>query len=116
MHPNTWLASDQVVAVDVPAKLAARVRMLSTGHGRKTDDADATSVGIAALTAVGLRTAGVDEAITVLRALIEHRDDVIKTRTQTVNLNRTGMSGGSDRWEGWSHVREYVEEVSARVA
>ena len=82
---NTWLASDQVVAVDVPAKLAARVRMLSTGHGRKTDDADATSVGIAALTAVGLRTAGVDEAITVLRALIEHRDDVIKTRTQTVN-------------------------------
>ena len=38
-----------------------------------------------ALTAVGLRTAGVDEAITVLRALIEHRDDVIKTRTQTVN-------------------------------
>ena len=66
---NTWLAADQLVAVDVPAKLATRVRMLSTGHGRKTDDADATSVGIAALTAVGLRTAGVDEAITVLRAL-----------------------------------------------
>ncbi len=57
VHPNTWLASDEIVAVDVPAKLAARVRMLSTGHGRKTDDADATSVGIAALTAVGLRTA-----------------------------------------------------------
>ena len=35
--------------VDVPAKLATRVRMLSTGHGRKNDDADAISVGIAAL-------------------------------------------------------------------
>ena len=82
---NGWLAADQVAAVDVPAKLATRVRMLSTGHGRKSDDADAASVGIAALTVVGLRNAGVDEAITVLRALIEHRDDVIKTRTQTVN-------------------------------
>jgi transposase len=42
-------------------------------------------VGIAALTAVDLHAAAVDEAITVLRALVEHRDDVIKTRTQTVN-------------------------------
>ena len=40
---------------------------------------------IAALTAAGLRTVAVDEAITVLRALVEHRDDVVKTRTQTVN-------------------------------
>jgi hypothetical protein len=33
---------------------AARVRLLSTGHGRKSDAADATSVGIAALTATRL--------------------------------------------------------------
>jgi transposase len=32
----------------------ARVRVLSTGHGRKTDEADAVSVGIAALTATRL--------------------------------------------------------------
>ena len=31
-----WLSGDGIVAVDVPAKLAARVRMLSTGHGRRT--------------------------------------------------------------------------------
>ncbi len=80
-----WLAADQIAAVDVPAKLAARVRMLSTGHGRKSDDADATSVGIAALTATRLQTAAVDEQITALRALVEHRDDTVKTRTQTVN-------------------------------
>ena len=71
--------------MDVPAKLAARVRMLSTGHGRKNDDADAVSVAVAALTAAGLRAVPVDEAITALRALVEHRDDLVKTRTQTVN-------------------------------
>ena len=52
----TRLSADGIVAMDVPAKLAARVRMLSTGHGRKNDDADAISVGIAALTAPGLRS------------------------------------------------------------
>jgi hypothetical protein len=35
----TRLSADGIAAVDVPAKLAARVRMLSTGHGRKNDDA-----------------------------------------------------------------------------
>jgi transposase len=82
---NHWLIADQITAVDVPAKLAARVRMLSDGHGRKNDAADATSVGIAAMTAARLQSATADEAITALRALVEHRDDVVKTRTQTVN-------------------------------
>ncbi|WP_226282808.1 transposase [Janibacter indicus] len=31
-------------------------------------------------------------------------------------LNRPGVSGGSVPWEGWSHVREYIEEVSGRAA
>ena len=76
--------------VDVPAKLAARVRLLSTGHGRKNDDADATSVGIAALAAPGLHIVALDEAAIALRALVEHRDDLVKTRTQTrtQTLNR----------------------------
>jgi transposase len=80
-----WLAADGITAADVPAKLATRVRMLSTGHGRKNDDADAVSVGIAALTAPGLRSAAVEETIIALRALVEHRDDIVRTRTQTVN-------------------------------
>ena len=79
------LHADGVEVTDVPAKLAARVRVLSTGHGRKTDEADAISVGIAALTATRLHTASVDAAITALRAVVEHREDLVKTRTQTVN-------------------------------
>ena len=79
------LSAEAVEVVDVPAKLARRVRMLSTGHGRKTDEADAPSVGIAAHTATRLNTAVIDEAIAALRALTEHRDDLVRTRTQTVN-------------------------------
>ncbi|MEU5786314.1 transposase [Micromonospora purpureochromogenes] len=51
----------------------------------QTDQADALSVGIAAYTAVRLNTAVVDEAIAALRCLTEHRDDLVRGRTQIVN-------------------------------
>ena len=35
--------------VDVPAKLAARVRLFDTGHNRKTDAFDAHSIAIVAV-------------------------------------------------------------------
>lgn len=79
------LAADGVEVIDVPAKVAARVRLLSTGHGRKTDEADAVSVGIAALTASRLNTAAVEASIIAMCTLVEHRDDLVNTRTQTVN-------------------------------
>jgi hypothetical protein len=41
------LTVDGLGAVAVPAKLDARVRLLSSGHSRKDDNADAISVGIA---------------------------------------------------------------------
>lgn len=79
------LRADAIAVIDVPAKLARRVRMLSTGHGRKSDQADALSVGIAAWSAPALRTVEVDQAIAALRALTEHRDDLVRTRTQLIN-------------------------------
>ena len=33
-----------------------------------------------------------------------------------VEVNRPGMSGDSVAWEGWGHVSEFVEEVSAGAA
>jgi hypothetical protein len=33
-----------------------------------------------------------------------------------IKLNRPGMSGDSTSWEGWSHVRWFVEEVPAGAA
>ena len=79
------LGVDGNAVLDVPAKLARRVRLLSSGHGRKSDKADALSVGVAAHTAPRLHTARTDEAITALPALLEHREDLVRTRTQTVN-------------------------------
>ncbi|WP_199235995.1 IS110 family transposase [Micromonospora sp. S4605] len=79
------LAADDVRAVDVPAELAARVRLLSTGHNRKTDQADAVSVAVAALTARTLHSVETDQTTAVLRALTEHREDLVRSRTQTVN-------------------------------
>jgi hypothetical protein len=48
------LVADGEHVLDVPAKLAARVRVYSQGHGRKTDRDDAISVGLAALDGVGI--------------------------------------------------------------
>jgi transposase len=79
------LRADRVEVLDVPAKLARKVRMLSTGHGRKSDEADAYSVGVAALTAQRLNATPTDDATAVIGALIEHRDDLVRTRTQTAN-------------------------------
>ncbi len=33
-----------------------------------------------------------------------------------IAVNRPGESGDFSPWEGWSHVREYVEEVPGRAA
>jgi transposase len=79
------LAVEGIEVLDVPAKLARRVRMLSTGHGRKSDQADALSVGIAAHTATRLSTAVIDEATAALRALTGYRDDLVRTRTQATS-------------------------------
>ena len=79
------LVADGEQVLDVPAKLAARVRVLSTGHGRKTDPADAVSVAVAARSAPQLREVGVEDHAVVLRLLTNRREDLVRTRTQTLN-------------------------------
>ncbi len=71
--------------VDVPAKLAARVRMLDTGHGRKSDAHDAHSVAVAAVRAKELRFLAHDPELEALRMLTDHRDELVRRRVQTVN-------------------------------
>jgi transposase len=48
------LVADGEPVVDIPAKLAARVRVFSRGHSRKTDRDDAVSIGLATLQADGV--------------------------------------------------------------
>lgn len=80
-----WLVSDDERVVDVPPKLSARVRLLSTGHGRKTDAADAVSTALAASGPTELRTATLEGHAETLRLLSERRDDLVTRRTQVVN-------------------------------
>src|SRR3954469_10642218 len=79
------LLADGEHVVDVPAKLAARVRMLDTGHGRKTAAHDAHSVAVAAVRAKDVRVLAPDGQLEALRMLVDHRDQLSSRRVQTVN-------------------------------
>jgi transposase len=71
--------------LDVPAKLAARARLLDTGHGRKTDAHDAHSVAVAAVRAKNLRVLAPDGQLEALRMLADRREELTRQRVQTVN-------------------------------
>ena len=71
--------------VDVPAKLAARVRLFDTGHNRKTDALDAHSIAAVAVRTEGLRVVADDGELEALRMLTDRRDELAHQRVQTVN-------------------------------
>ena len=73
------------VVVDVPAKLAARVRPFDTGHNRKTDAHDAHSIAAVAVRTKTLRVLAVDGELEALRLLVDRRDALSRHRVQTVN-------------------------------
>ena len=76
-------AGEQVV--DVPAKLAARVRLFDTGHNRKTDAHDAHSIAVVAVRATTLRVLHPDGELEALRMLCDRRDELTRLRVQTIN-------------------------------
>ena len=78
------LAQGETV-LDVPAKLAARVRIFDTGNARKTDATDAHAVAMVALRTPGLTTLAFDEELIALRLLTDRRDELSHLRVQTVN-------------------------------
>ena len=84
--------------VDVPPKLSARVRVLSTGNARKNDGLDALATALAA--SGNERLAAVDPEIgsEVLRLLSERREDLVAERTRALNrlhgLLRDLLPGG----------------------
>lgn len=80
------LVRDGERVLDVPAKLAARVRVLDTGQGRKTDETDAHSIAAVAVHTRGLRELTADDAdLEVMRLLVGRRDELAHLRVQIVN-------------------------------
>jgi transposase len=85
-HLAGRLAAAGESVVDVPPKLSARVRMLSTGNARKNDGLDALATALAA--SRNERLAVVDPeagSAEVLRLLSERREDLVAERTRALN-------------------------------
>jgi hypothetical protein len=78
------LVADGEMVLDVPAKLAARVRVYSCGHGRKTGKHDAVPAGLAALDGTGVLPVAGDDALVSLRLLCDRREELTALRTQAV--------------------------------
>ena len=84
-HLAGRLAATGESVVDVPPKLSARVRVLSSGNARKNDGVDALATALAASRNELL--AGVDPEVgsEVLRLLSERREDLVAERTRALN-------------------------------
>ena len=70
--------------LDVPAKLAARVRLFDTGHNRKTDALDAHSVAVVGVRTKTLRVLRRDGELEAMRMLADRREALTRRRVQTV--------------------------------
>ena len=79
------LLAEGEAVVDVPANLAARVRVFDTGNARKTDAVDAHAVAMVAVRTPGLRPLSYDEELIALRLLADRRDELSQHRVQTLN-------------------------------
>lgn len=83
------LLAQQLVAagetvLDVPPKLAARVRLLDNNHSDKTDSHDARSAAIVALRNSRLRRVSLEDHSAVLRLLAKRHHDLIAARTRAI--------------------------------
>jgi transposase len=86
------LAGGEQEVVDVPPKLSAKVRVLSSfaGNARKNDELDATFTALAALRNDGLASSvqpedGPEGHAEILRLLTERREDLVAERTRSLN-------------------------------
>lgn len=82
-----YLLAQQLVAAgetvwDVPATLAARVRVLGSGRSDKNDPNDARSVAVAALRAPSLTGVRPEDHVTVLRMLAKRNLDLARWRNK----------------------------------
>ncbi len=84
-HLAVRLAAAGESVVDVPPKLSARVRVLSTGNARKNDGVDALATALAASRNERLAAVDSEAASEVLRLLSERREDLVAERTRALN-------------------------------
>ena len=76
--------------MDVPPKLSAQVRVLSTGNARKNDGLDALATALAASRNERLAAVDPEADSEVLRLLSERREDLVAERTRALKAACTG--------------------------
>src|SRR5215218_4759162 len=81
-HLAVRLAASGESVVDVPPKLSARVRVLSSGNARKNDELDALATALAASRNERLAPVDPESDSEVLRLLSERREDLVAERTR----------------------------------
>jgi transposase len=84
-----YLLAQQLLAagervLDVPPKLAARVRLLASGDINKNDPNDARSVAVAALRSPAVKPVGVEDHQAVMKLWAKRHRDLGRARTQLV--------------------------------
>jgi transposase len=84
-HLSGRLAATGESVVDVPPKLSARVRVLSTGNARKNDGLDALATALAASRNERLTAVDPEVGSEALRLLSERREDLVAERTRGLN-------------------------------
>jgi transposase len=84
-HLAQRLAAAGESVVDVPSKLSARVRVLSSGNARKNDELDALATALAAWRNERLAVVDPEAESEVLRLLSERREDLVAERTRALN-------------------------------
>jgi transposase len=84
-HLAQRLAASGESVVDVPPKLSARVRVLSTGNARKNDGLDALATALVASRNERLAAVDPEASSEVLRLLSERREDLVGERTRALN-------------------------------
>jgi transposase len=100
-HLAVRLAAAGESVVDVPPKLSARVRVLSSGNARKNDGLDALATALAASRNGRLAAVDPEAASEAMRLLSERREDLVAERTRALNrlhaLLRDLLPGGVAR-------------------
>jgi transposase len=99
-HLAVRLAAAGESVVDVPPKLSARVRVLSSGNARKNDELDALATALAASRNERLAQVDPEASSEALRLLSERREDLVAERTRALKAASTRSCGTSSP-AGW---------------
>ena len=119
-HLAVRLAAAGESVVDVPPKLSARVRVLSSGNARKNDGVDALATALAASRNVRLAAVDPEAASEALRLLSERREDLVAERTRALNrlhaLLRDLLPGGVARTLSADRAARILRGIRPRAA